>query len=189
MSAEMLMTQCMHLRRARRTNCTDTSFDTLASTTTEPALDADAGSATAVVVIDLLKDRGRRDGPVQNSVFFMPFGIGNDDTTFDVRVVGWRYAFSDYATHGLWVPVTLGGFSCTLSSQVGVANAAVIATERFADTITRITAQGNDVSSEIVSPANNTPGHVILDLKGCHKVEFCFDMTGATSGNVLYAFL
>ncbi len=183
----LLLTQGSVLTKVRKVNCTDTSFDALAYTTTEPIVDAQ--TATGRAAIDLVnRSGGVSNNTVPNSVQIFPFGAGSDDQTFDMRVIGWKPAIYDSLTIG-WIPYVLAGFSCTLSTSVGVAGSTAVATDRFVDTITRISAQGNDVSSEIVSPANNTPGHVVVDLKGCLKWEVSFDMTGATNGNALYGYL
>lgn len=121
---------------------------------------------------------------VRNSVVF-PYGVGNDDTTFSLRIIGWSQT-----SGGLWIPTILCEVTCILCTSVGVAGQDVVATERFCDTIALVTNLGNaNVSVEIISPQNNTPGHIMLDTKGCNYLDFIFDMTGATSGNALVGLL
>jgi hypothetical protein len=45
------------------------------------------------------------------------------------------------------------------------------------------------VNCQPSSPANNTPGHYLLDTRGCPKVEVLFDMTtgNPTNANCLVA--
>ncbi len=108
----------------------------------------------------------------------IPYGVGLDDQTFDFRVIAWN------EVSGLYIPTTLTQASATLSTAVGVAGAVVTNSERFADTI--VASLGNaGVDVNVISPANNTPAHLVIDLKGCELVEIIFDMTSATSGNAL----
>lgn len=179
-----LMTQASNFKKGRRTNATASSFASRVPQAAEPALDTAAGSATAQVAVDVLA-RGGADGLVQNRLLLVFFGTGNEDTTFAARVLGWRRLGTDDETD-LWVPVELAEVACTLSATVGVAGTGVVATERFADTITLV-AGNDDISMEIVSPTGDEIAHVVLDLKGFQKFEVQYDMTGATDGNCLYA--
>ena len=167
----------------RSVNSTDTSFDSIVPTATEPS--GDAGTASGSVVHDI---SGRsNDASVSNSLLLVFFGTGADDTTFDARLIGWTVFGVDVNTL-LWIPVTIVQVSCTLSTVVGVAGKVVVATERFVDTIS--VGIGNEgVSVEKVSPANNTVAHLMADLKGFQKWQLTYDMTGATDGNALWRYL
>ncbi len=153
------------LRRAYTANSTDTAFTAPVATTTKP---------TGTGVIDY-----GNDAPAWLRV--LPFGTGSDNDTFDVRIIGWSLIES------LWVPVILCQFSATLSAFVGVAAAAVINTERFADTISDpATGFGEaGVTCQPQSPANDTPGFMLLDTVGCTVFRVDIDRTGATAGNAL----
>jgi hypothetical protein len=149
------------------TNSTSSSFAATAPTATEPTGDN---------VITL----SRLGTMVCQNLMLAFFGAGNDDQTFDARVYGWQQVA------GLWVPTLLAQLSCTLSTVVGVAGYPVLNTERFADTYSLASGFNANVSVEVVSPANNTIGHVLLDVRGFSKIQVDFDMTGATSANALY---
>ncbi len=147
-------------------NDASTSFASTVPTATEPTGDN---------VIQL----SRLGATVCQNLMLAFFGAGSDNQTFDARVYGWQQVA------GLWVPTLLAQLSCTLSSVVGVAGYPVINTERFVDTYTLASGFNSNVSVEVVSPASNTIGHVLVDVRGFSKIQIDFDMTGATSGNAL----
>ncbi|MGL4553972.1 MAG: hypothetical protein ACRC33_22660 [Gemmataceae bacterium] len=168
---QTLATRTNSLTKLRSSNATDSAFPSRPATVTEPA---SAG------VINLAGE----GGIVSNNLLLIPFGAGSDNTTFDMQVIGWR----KLGTSGLWVPTILGQFSCTLSAAVGVDGYEVDDTERLADTVTSGIGNTN-VDQIVTSPANDTPASILIDVKGCRKVEVVFDMTGATSGNALHTVL
>lgn len=175
-------------RRVRRVNAADDGFPTKSPTGTEPA-PADGNSAaqaTAAAVIDL----GNRTGGVaQNVATITPYGAGADNATFSMRVIGWRLVHEGLDYESIWIPVVLGEFLCTLSTQVGVAGRVVAETDRLCDTVALVGFTANDdIDVSICSPANNTAGHVTIDLKGFQKLELTFTTGGsATSCNALLA--
>ena len=183
--------------RSRVTNSTDANFPTIAPTTTEPTGIGDAVAQTTKGVFNLYSHADNTGAGVsQNLVCIVPFGTGSDTNTFLMRVIGWRLACDRPATgnprdslNTVWIPVNLAAFTCTLSTPVGVAGRSVIATERFCDTIALTGTQGNDdISIDIVSPANDTIGHVVVDMKGSQKLELIFDRnSSATACNALVA--
>lgn len=150
------------LQKARTTNSTDSAFTAPVATTTMP---------TGGGVVDM-----RRDPPTWVRV--VPFGVGADNTTFDVRVLAWTEDL------GFWLPTIIAQFSCTLSAFVGVAGATVDETHRFADTLST---PATNLGPECVtfSPQNDTPGWYLIHAAGAQLIEVQFDMTGATSGNAL----
>lgn len=152
-------------------NSTASSFTALTMTTTKPSGDG-------------VTDRSGDAIPsVPDVATFVFFGAGADNATFVARLVGWRYEGA------AWLPITLIEVTCTLSTMVGVANGNVTASERIVDTIVQ-TAAFDDlagISFRIVSPADNTPARLLVDLEGWTIREWKFDMTGATNGNVLEA--
>lgn len=156
-------------RRALATSSTATSFTAPAPTTTKPAL-----------AVELAKI----GSGVPTYLNLIPIGITNNQT-FDMRVIGWRPVALDTFTD-LWVGTILLGVSVTLGNVVGVAGAAVLSSEYFADTMT-VTIGNANVDYVVTSTANDTPAHVLVDTKGCPLVEWQFDMTGATNGNCLFA--
>lgn len=160
------------------TNATDTSFPSRIPTTTAPNTTNNPG---LVILGDQIDMPGGR--PVSSHVRMCFFGVGNDDTTFDVRVIGWGKTDG-----GLYVPSPLYGFSCTLGTAIGIAGNAISASTRFADTVTLTTNFGTTGVDVIpTSPASNLIATVLMDCKGFSLLEVTFDMTGATSGNALYS--
>lgn len=155
------------LRRAFATSSTATSFAAKAATLTKPSGDG---------VIELAP----LGQPVESALLVYPFGEGDEDTTFSLRLLAWHVA------DGTWFASTLLELVCTLSAYVGVAGGAVTATERFADTLAAVTDSGNEgVDYLINSPANDTPAHALILLKGTALPELSVDLTGATAGNAL----
>lgn len=162
-------TRMRPLSKALSTSATDASFPSKVPTTTEP---------TGIGVLELQRLETRATFP--SNIFLIPYGVGNDDHTFDMRVIGWRKVAT------LWVPTVLTQVAVTLSTAVGVAGAAVTNSERFADTIS-ITIGNSNVSVEVVSPANNTVAHMVVDVKGSQKVELTFDLGSGTNCNALWS--
>jgi hypothetical protein len=175
------------LRVALAANATDTSFAALVSTLTEP---------TGAGVLTLAGNTSR---PKKLHISF--FGAGADDSTFDARIIGWDRVEKPGAD--LWIPRILCSLTLTLSTQVGVTGARVIATDRFADTMVvhaTVAPQSTftDVVSaaaasrgvvEIFSPANNVIAWAKVPINGAEKIQVVFDMTGATNGNAVYRWI
>ncbi len=186
----LLGTSAQPFRRARLTNATDNGFPTRVPTKTEPTgTGNNAAQATASGVHSL--NGSVRGGIGQNSVIICPYGVGSNDNTFSFRVIGWRVV-DDQSDLSLreWIPVKLAEYSVILSSTpAGAAGGILGATNLFADTIAIVGTSGNDdISMEIVSPADNTIAHVVVDLKGAQKLEVTFTTGGsATSCNALIA--
>ena len=154
--------------KLKATNFTDASFASRVSTLTEPA------EGSGVVKI---KNVGGR--PVDNAMMLRFFGAGSDNQTFAVRVLGWAQEVST----GSWEYAIIGDFTCTLSASTGTASCAITNSDREVDTIADVTA----CVTEIVSPGGDIRGaHATIDIRGFSYVEFLFDMTGATSGNLLW---
>lgn len=167
--------------RALAANSVDTSFPSRIPTITQPT--NAIGDVSGMLQ--------------QNGVLLLPFAVAADTDTFSMRLIGWRSIgpaqIGTNAATRLWIPTVLGEFACTCSTPVGVANAPVVATERFCDTITLVGTTGNaNISHEIVSPANDTIAYILADLKGCQLFEVTFDSTSAGTAagmNSLYSLI
>ncbi len=176
-----------NFRRARTTNATDTSFASKIYTTTEPS---GAG-------VWNLNDTPGSGAVVPCHVLVVPFGTGDADDVFDMRVIGWRRIGSGLKPDVAWVPTILFSLTCTMGTHVGVALSPVVATEFFADTIVvlsepTVTADVTRAGTvEVYSPANNTVAWAMGALRGCEKVEFTFDATtnDPSGTNCLFAFV
>jgi hypothetical protein len=179
----LLETISQPFARCRTVNATDASFPSKIPTGTEPT--GTGSTATGASVLNL----GYGGRLTQNQVLLVPYGIGDDNDVFNLRVIGWRVVGNDSQTW-LWVPVILAQFVCTMSTQVGVAGRDVLNTERFCDTIT-LTTGNDDVSVDITSPTGDVIAHASVDLKGSQKLELTFAMsTGSpTSANCLIALI
>ena len=184
--ATTILTHHEPLRLARPINTTATSYPSRLPTITEPV---SAGTATATS--QFVHTLGYNGSCASNVVQIFPFGLGSDTNAFNMRVLGWRFLPATVALPAMWFPFPLAEFLCTLSSTLpGIADQQIIATSLFADTITLVGSVGNaNISCEIVSPANDTMAHVIVDLKGCTKFEIIFDMVSATDGNAILALI
>ncbi len=119
------------------------------------------------------------------TLWLTPFGIGSDNQTFSLRLIGWRQLGT------LWTPVVIADVTCILSAEVGIAAAEILDTERFVDTIANTTGGVGSAAVGIpVLPVAliDKPAVMLLDVEAYDLVEALFDMTGATNGNVLYQF-
>ena len=113
----------------------------------------------------------------------IPFGDGADNSTFDLRVIGWKV--SDL---GLWVPTVLAQAACTLSSAVGVNTYEVTASQRFADTIT-LTQVLTNVDSKLSSPTGNLVASFQVETRGSTLIEVTFNLGTATGANALISWV
>lgn len=177
------------LVRACPVNANTSAFTAkTAGTTTRPA---------GNLVFDLAPILGAGGGFRARCRLF-PIGVGSNDDAFSLRVWGWsRFDFGASGSAApVWVPAELLEVSCTLGSFAGVAGGLVAATELFADTITMVKEPtlAADVTpagtTEIMSPANDTPAWVEFRLRGVELLEFDFDQTTNTpTMNALLQFL
>lgn len=183
--------------RAFGTNTTSSAFTSIIPTITEPTAVNPGESGSGIFN---LAPGGCDSIPDAMLVYF--FGAGADNDTFDVRLWGWDRIGSVQGTM-LWTPSPIASFTCTLSQAVGIAAADIINTDRFVDTIVvnaiapqpfipnvnATPAAEYFGTIKINSPANNFRGFAIVPLLGYEKIQFDFDMTGATNGNALFRFL
>jgi hypothetical protein len=163
-----------HWNRQIATAVATLGYPTFVNTLTEPALGANLVLVTTSKGEDL-------------ALSF--FGTGADNSAYSAKVVGWS---SIKGGDGLtvWKPTTLLTLTCTLSTSVGVAGGNQSDSERDADTITVGTPSLPASLYVVQSPANDTPGLVILPSLNFEKVAIYFDITaGATGANVLWKWL
>lgn len=161
--------------KIRTANSTDASFPSRVPTTTEPT-----GTG-----IQAWSDFGLDGVLAPTKAIIIPYGVGADNTTFKLRIIGWRLIGT------LWVPSVMAEYTCTNCTAVGVASAAVVDTERFCDILTATTGTPSG-STEIVQFGTGTEliSHIQIDLKGFQKIEITFNMnSSATSANALVAWV
>jgi len=174
------------LRRFFATNQNLTGFATIIPTVTEPTGDGVLNLVDNGIVVPCM-------------VKLIPILLGSDNDVTSMRIFGWHRCQLDGKTT-IWVPFILGEFVCTASAAVGIASAAVLETERFADTITPVAARTRDQkiaagtstgsTYESVSLANDTPAHILMPVVGVEKLQITSDQTtGTATFNVLYSFL
>jgi hypothetical protein len=109
-----------------------------------------------------------------------------------MRVIGWRIAFDrdkpKTPETAVWIPCKLAEFLCTLGTSAGPAAGTggagiVTTTDLFVQTIAIVGTSGNaNIDLSITSPADNTIGNVVVDMKGFSKLELQFS-TGASATN------
>lgn len=169
----LIDTRAVKLKKALAANSDATAFSNPAASLAEPS----GASVTDVV--------GEPGVSAPNRLVVIPFGTDAENETFDMRVFGYD---SSGTSVGLWVPLLLCDVTCTLGAAAGVGSGLVTDSELFADTIT-VNTGNEDVDVWAVSNAEDMVAHFVVDLKGCRKVAWAFDMTGAASGNALYKFV
>jgi hypothetical protein len=181
MSERSLFTKAGHFRRVLATNTTsNTAFAAKADLAAAPAV-AEVDTAAGYITFD----SGESDNYTPNTIQLVFFGAGNDNQTGKCRLHGLRPVRTATGltnhTHTL-----LAEYTFTLSAAVGLSGGAVSASERYADTITRTLGIEN-VSDQIVSPTGDTPGHVLVDVKGCPVMLVELIRVDANSINALWA--
>lgn len=172
----ILQAQSGGYAKALATSSAATSFTSLIPTGTEPTGDG---------VINL----GFAADIAPNFLELIPYGLGDDNDEFSMRVTSWT-RYGDNPETYLWIPKPLLEVACVMSAAVGVAGKLIIATERFCDSIAIVGAIGlSGESVRIISPGSDLIASILLDVQGSQKVQFTFDMTtgSPTNANCLYA--
>jgi hypothetical protein len=165
----VLKTTANKYRKLYTTTNTASSFANLVPTTTAPSGEG------------VLKIAPREGSMTDNAARFLFVSNGSDNATYKARIVIWNEA------DDLWIPEIIGNLDLTASTATGNANSTYLNnTFRFADTITLTSSTSNTTHLEIISPANNTPGSVAVDLAGAQIVQILLDANGT---NVLYRIL
>lgn len=177
------------LKKALTTNTT-ASFASLIPTVTEPLPGANTG------VYDL---KGGTDSlPDKIKAFFI--GAGADTNAIKVRLYGWNvFPYDGNPALRLWIPSIIFDITATLSTPVGIASTNVVATDRFADTLSVtldpkvVTADSGGAGSHsdtvIQTNGTNTIAFAIAKLYGFDKIQWDFDKNTATNANVVFQFL
>lgn len=173
-------------RKVRSVNQTSAAFVDKLATLTEPA--GDAGTAIGSSILEV----GRNTSITQNGLALLPYATGSDGDTFSLRVFGWAPGpYPNSNGQFTWFPQLLCEVLCTISSSnPGVANGYVVATELFAKTITAT--HGNEnIDFSIASAATAALNAALLvDIRGHQKIEVTFKVeSGATGCNALGRFL
>lgn len=180
MNEVALQTHPNAYRRVLATNNTSSAFTAKTDTTTAPPA---ANGESAGGYIDLRAGSAGNMAP--NTVLIKPYGTDADNETGSVRVYGVKEIRSGSTTS--YTHVLLGEWAFTLSSTLtGVAGGVVVATEYYADTITRTVGVEN-VADQVLSPTSDEPAHILVDCKGHTALLVELIVGTATSVNALYA--
>ena len=185
----LIETQISRFQRVRSTNATDNGFPSRVPTGTLLIGNGTAAAQASAAATRNIVNHGP-DGMGKNVVTLVFYGVGSDNATFSARLIGWRRVYENgVESTSIWIPVKLCEVAVTLSTAVGVAGKLIDETNRFADTIALTgTTANDDVSIDIVSPADNTIAHMVVDFKGAEVIEVTFTTGGsATSCNALWA--
>lgn len=194
MASMYLSTMSPEFLLARTTNSTDAGYRTVTNIlgfdngpTGDGSNASQSTSKCILLASPLTYDASNNKTP--NGILICPFGTGADTNTMLMRVLGWNLVKSGVdKTKWVWHNTLLGEYTCTLSSTpVGVAGGVIDANQLFADTIAIVGTSGSSNAHDIVSPATDLSGSVLLDIKGSHRVELNFSRNAsATSCNALY---
>lgn len=125
--------------------------------------------------------------PIQghNQVLIRPYGVGSDNNTGGVRVLGISKV-NNTAGSTSYIATPLAQFAVTLSSATGVASGVLGTGNRFADTVT---AEHGPSNMPVLSSTANVPGAALVDMMGFEDVMIEPIRTTATSMNVLFKFI
>lgn len=174
---------------------TTAAYATVIPTITEPS-GTKVGDAGTTGVFNLTAGR---TGHTPKRIHCLFFGAGSDNNQPKCRLYGWsRIGSSPVAT--LWIPTLIFDLTLTLSAKIGIAGADIVATDRFADTVSvtyqpttinTITTSGNITDGElkVFSPANDLIAWVEACVHGFEKIQFDFDKGTATNVNAAFRFL
>ncbi len=178
-------TLAYHFSKARKVNETSNGYVSKVPTFTAPNGDAETATGSSVQTV-----AAGIGGTGENCMVICPYGAGANNTTFSVRVIGWRSCPDPSGlTKTLWIPMLLAEYACTISTTpVGLAGGYLTATDCFADTIVKTYPTDATPSSDTNSNAADLIACVVVDLKGSQRVELQFTTGGsATSANALIA--
>lgn len=187
MSDVVMRTPCNNWRRARLTNTTDNGFPSKVPTKTMPAGVGDNAAQGTAASVHML---GTNHPNVYNSWAMKFYGVGSNNNTFLARLVGWTYCKGVLVNNqdSFFDPTDLFEVTVTLTSSVtGPAGGVIDTTNLFADTIVLTANTANaGVNINIVSPANDRAGYLIVDFIGFDFLEPIFSTgASATSCNAL----
>lgn len=177
-----LCTNSYPYRRVLATNSTTNGFSAKVDTLTAPSSAAGESSGG---YIDLSAS-GNSLPP--NTILLKFYGVGANDTTGAARVYGVKEVAKTGSTSS-YTHVLLSEWTFILSSTLtGVASGVVVATEYYADSITRVYGIENVADQVYSSSTGNVPAHVLIDCKGHSTLFIELSTAGsATSVNALFA--
>jgi hypothetical protein len=121
---------------------------------------------------------------------FVFLGTDADGEVINFTIIGWRRVSlidSSGAVVDGWLPVHLATGTATLSSAItGAAGVTPNGSgDMLADTIA--VSAGTDAAEVVEGVADVLPAHLVIDPRGCDKIEVFLQRGTAASANVLYA--
>lgn len=120
-----------------------------------------------------------------NQAVVQPYGVGADNATGGIRVLGLR-RINTTGTVNNWVATPVAQATTVLCSATGVSGAAIGTTSRFADAVTLTL---GPASTGGLTGTTDVPGHLVIDLEGFTKFKVEPIVTTATSANALVALI
>lgn len=167
--------------RGLANHSTSAAFPSVIPTVTEPAT-VDSATPTSNCVVFT---------PSGKYATFMVVGTGADNATGKLRLFRWNSVTKTGATK-LWIPSWICDVTATLGTSIGVAGAALIATDRFADGLAvtpapaATTRDGLDIR-RVTTGSANLPAEFCIEHQGAERIGVYFDLnSSATALNVLY---
>lgn len=161
-----------------------TNLATAAGYVTRAASSVNPSTATNPSTVVLADAPGK---VIPGRIRVYPFGVGNENDTGSLRIWGWNRRGNDQPGQILWLPTVLVEINYTLSAFVGVAGSPISNTNRFADTITLAATTGEPTTAaatsprgttEVYSPANDTPAYIEMRVPGCEILDFDWKQGG-----------
>lgn len=137
-------------------------------------------------VIDFHSEYG---GVAAQKIRVVPYGVGTAAQTLLMNLYGWRYLPPRVAgNQGLWVPVFLSSYTCTLCTIPGLAGADVNASQLFCGTIVVVKGGVSGTDYSILSPTGNSMASFWQAVYGSSMVSIVTGLnSSSTSVNALVA--
>lgn len=162
-------------------NSTDAAFATVGPFLTEPG--AAQGSGTAQDGIWPLPPITTGE-TTNNQLLVLPFADAGPDSTFSVRLFGWKRATWPQSQNvvPVWLPFFLCELACTTADLPGPQSTgqldAMPQTSNLCDTITLVQGDlgfyGRINSVGAAGTGSNLPAYAKIDLQGAQKFQFLF---------------
>jgi len=169
-------------RKALAAFTTATAFTARIPTATLPV------TTTGLAVFDLFDAAlgMAQENYVPDWLQIVPYATAANNVTGDIRILGWNRNAVSPLSSTVWTPQILAQLGVVAGNMAGDA----FETGAFmADTITLTygaAAADGFYGAGIISPANDVPGSIIINTRGCQVIEFQFDVGTATAMNTLW---
>jgi hypothetical protein len=163
------------IRKALATNSTASSFASILPTSTDPST---SGGSAVDGYFDLPALGMGSSEKTPEWLHIQPYLVGANNDTCAMRVYGWSPINPSTGSipnvANIWVPTLLAQIAITAGN---IAGTPIAANTFMADTLVA-TYGGDDVN--LISPANDVPGSLLLHLRGFHTIQFDFSKNAGT---------